>query len=187
MGLKKIKLFLMVAVIVLSPLLFNACAGSSNFNNGVKEVYYFRSLVHKVNKNIVTLSDGSVWRLNRFLITVNLAPVYVVLPRTLEQGYMFINGMSYRILGTDSPDFIMPSFYHTGYYELIGSIDTAHGIVKLFDGSEWAVNPKDSTELKQWDVNSEVVISQAKNEMINLRQDSKIRVRLLPPQIKKND
>ncbi len=187
MELKKIKFFLTVTIIALSSLLFNACAGSSNFNNGIKEVYYFRGLVHNVDKNVVTLSDGSVWRLNRFLITVNLTPVYVVLPRTLEPGYLFINGMSYRILGADSPDFIMPSFYHTGYYELIGSIDTVHGIVKLLDNSEWAVNPKDSTELKQWNANSEVVISQAKNEMINLRQDSKIRVRFLPTRIKKND
>ncbi len=147
---KKIKLLL----IQLALLFVFGCGTGSNFNNYLEEVRYSFGTIHNINKNIVTLTDGSTFKLNRFLIAVNMSPVVIILPSYTDEtfasydyGYMFVDGTRYQITNYAS---MQVNFFRYGYYEYAENIAPQKGIIKLTDGSKWLVKKDFLPELNRW-------------------------------------
>ena len=162
-----------------------SCAAPPNLvDSSMREVRYISGIIHDVNRNVVTLADGSTWRLNRFLVTTNMSNALVVLFEDRLPGFMYVNGVKYfmepQSIGIDidtHADYL--SKKNLGYLTNIKSIDMNVGTITLFGGTEWRISGYYQDVVKDWEAGSEIIISDDLNWAINLPSYSKAEIKLL--------
>ncbi len=167
------------AIIILFVLILGVgCSSSTGFNNYLEEVRYSTGTIHNIDRNYVTLADGSVFKLRRFLIAVNMSPVIIVLPSYSDEsfssydfGYMFVDGSRYEITNYSS---IQANFFRYGFYEYAEDIDYKTGIISVTDGTKWKVEPEYLAQLKEWTKGTDILVDGNNHLIFNLRKISKV-------------
>jgi len=166
--------------------LLSCAAPTKIVDNSMREIRYVSGLIHRVERNEVELSDGSKWRLNRFLVTSNLSEVLIVLFEDRLQGFMYVNGIKYFLepqaqsLGIDidtNQDYL--SRKNLGYLTIIKSIDMNVGTITLFGGTEWRISGFYQDVVKDWKEGSDIIISDDYTWAINLETYTKAEIKLL--------
>lgn len=152
-------LFLLIALFLFS------CAGSGEINRYNRNVRYFFSSIRNIDKKIVTLSDGTMWKTNRFLIAVNLSDVMVVLEESVPAGYLYINNSKYNV------SLLEGSFkINYGYLDQLTRVDTSENTFSLSNGTGWLTTAENIRMINEWQSIPEVVVSLDKTTIINPRK-----------------
>jgi len=179
-----------IILLLIIPVLFNRCGTASNFNNYLQEVRYSLGTIHNIDRNIVTLTDGSQFKLRRFLIAVNMSPVILILPSysdesfsSYDYGYMFIDGTRYEIVDFSSVQF---NFFRYGFYEYAEDINYKKGIISVTDGSKWQVLKKYFSELKLWVKGVDILLDKDNQLIFNLRKLTHVEAVKITTKKKKN-
>lgn len=173
---KKIIVFL---TFFLSVAAFITCSGPAANQSFYKNIRYYITTVRSVDNKIVTLSDGSRWKTNRFVITANLSDAMIVLEEYLDVGYLYVNNTQYSISSTTSysDDLMMTDLkYLGGYLDNVTSIDSINNRFELSNGTLWECGKTDMQKVKNWNTVPEVVISLQKELVINPREIEVVRV-----------
>ncbi|HED08708.1 MAG TPA: hypothetical protein ENI57_11370 [Ignavibacteria bacterium] len=174
-------------ILLIIPLFFivglMSCAFQSKLaDSSMREVRYINGLIHNVNRNVVELSDGSRWVLNRFLVTSNMSEVIVVLFENKLQGFMYVNGNKYFLKPQNvevdfDTDFL--SRKSLGYLTIIKSIDMNIGTITLLGGTEWRISGYYKDIVKNWQAGTDIIISDDYTWAMNLPTYTKAEVKLL--------
>jgi len=155
-GITKSILLSIIAVFFLS------CAGSGEINRYNKNIRYFFSTIRSIDRQTVTLSDGSRWKTNRLMIAVNLAEVMVVLEESIPVGFLYINNTKYDI------KLIEGAFQvNYGYLDQLTKVDTSANTFSLSNGTYWATTKDNIKMINRWQSTPEVIISLDKTTIIN--------------------
>ncbi len=164
-----------------------SCATPSKLvDSSMREIRYVSGIIHSVDRNVVTLADGSTWRLNRFLVTSNLSNVIIVLFEDRLPGFMYVNGQKYFLepqsqnIGIDidtNADYLTKK--SLGYLTIIKSIDMSIGTITLFGETEWRISGYYQNIVKDWQPGSDIIISDDFNWAIYLPTNTKAEIKLL--------
>ena len=160
-----------------------SCASKSTLiDSSMREIRYISGLIHKIDRKVVELSDGSKWRLNRFLITSNLSEVLIVLFEDRLQGFMYVNGNKYflepQTISIDFDiDFLTRKSF--GYLTIIKSIDMNIGTITLFGDTEWRISGYYQDVVKDWRAGTDIIISDDFTWAINLPTYTRAEIKLL--------
>ncbi len=165
--------------LLLTVITFTACENISKSENYYNEVYFNRGIIHSVDRDVVSLSDGSVWKVDRILTAVNMSPAMVVIRQSLDEGFMYIDGVKYRII-MQIPDIERISFYPEGSLDLLQSIEKGKSAITLFGGAKFYIRPQDIPMLESWGAGPDVIITEERNTIINPRTFESIPVVEIP-------
>jgi hypothetical protein len=173
------KIFLVITFFFIVGL--TSCASKSTLiDSSMSEVRYTSGLIHKVDRNVVELTDGSIWILKRFLVTSNMSEVLIVLYVDRLQGFMYVNGNKYFLEPKSiriGDDFI--SLKSLGYLTIIKSIDMNVGTITLFGGTEWRISGYYQDVVKDWRAGTDIIISNDNTLAINLPTFTQAEIKLL--------
>ncbi len=136
----------------------------TDYNENLREVRYFKSIIHNINRKNITLADNSQWRTNRFVIEANMTDVFFVLSSYSNFGDAFINGTKYHVSQIGYEEGFR---YSDGYLNSLKTFHEKENIIELTDGSKWQVLNKGKVNLKKWLSTAEIVISWEKDVIIN--------------------
>ncbi len=164
-------------------LLFSCKTTDPNYKQNLREVKYFQSRIHSVDRKVITLADGNKWKTNRFVITTNMTEVFFVV-NFVGFGDAYINGTKYNVSHVrDGRDYR----YFNGYSNMIKSIQAGNNIIELSDDTKWLIiNPK-GVDIEQWRSTSEVVISEDESIMINPYKIQAIEVKRIKDELQKTN
>lgn len=168
------------AVLLLGLISLAGCAGSMATGETYNQVRYTKGIIHSVDRDIVTLSDGSVWKTNRILTAVNMSPVMLVIRETLDEGFLYVDGFKYRLF-MQMPDVERISFYNIGFLDLVQNLDKKKAVITLFSNSKFYVRPEDIPKIEEWGAGPEVIISSERTFLINPRTLESVPVIEIPP------
>ncbi len=177
------KIFFVVSLLFIVGLM--SCASQSTLiDSSMRRVTYITGLIHNVDRNVVTLSDGSVWILNRFLVTSNMSEVLIVLYDDNLQGFMYVNGNKFYLKPRKRTDDIYTntgslSRRTRGYLSIIKNIDMNVGTITLFGDTEWRISGYYQDVVKNWRAGTDVIITYDLSWAINLPTFTKAEVKLL--------
>lgn len=182
---KKQNLLFIISIVFVMGLM--SCATQNKIiDSSMRQVKYISGIIHSVDRNVVELSDGSKWRLNRFLVTSNMSEVLIVLYEDRLQGFMYVNGIKYFLepqaqsLSIDidtNVDYLTKK--NSGYLTIIKSIDMNIGTITLFGGTEWRISGYYQNVVKDWREGSDIIISDDYTWAINLETYTKAEIKLL--------
>ncbi len=173
---KKVHLF----ILFITLLILYGCANLYQTSGYYNEVRFTRGIIHSVDRNIVSLSDGSVWKVDRIITAVNMSPVMLVVRETLDEGFLYVDGIKYRLI-LSIPDIERISFYSLGYLDLIQKLEKKKSAITLFQGSKFYVRPQDIPVIESWGAGPEVIINADRNYLINPRTMRGIPIIEIPP------
>lgn len=156
------------------------CSGLFVTSGYYNEVRFTRGIIHSVNRDIVTLSDGTVWKTDRILTTVNMSPVFLVIRETLDEGFLYVDGFKYR-LNMAIPDIERIQVYSFGYLDLIKELEKNKAAITLFQGEKFYVRPQDIPEIESWGAGPEIILNEDRNFIINPRTMTGVPVIEIPP------
>jgi len=149
---------------IIAAFLFS-CSGSGEINRYNRNVRYFFNTIRNIDKRIVTLSDGSIWKANRYLVAVNLSEVMIVLEESVPSGYLYINNSKYDI------SLVSGAFkVNYGYLDQLTKVDTSENTFFLSNGTHWLTTKKNIAMINKWQSTPEVIISLDKTTIISPRK-----------------
>ncbi len=177
------KIFLVISLFFIVSLI--SCASQSTLiDSSMRRITYINGLIHNIDRKVVTLSDGSIWILNRFLVTSNMSEVLIVLYEDSLQGFMYVNGNKYflkpkRINDNFDTNTGILSRRTRGYLTIIKSIDMNVGTITLFGDTEWRISGYYQDVVKNWRAGTDIMISNDNTWAINLPTYTQAEIKLL--------
>jgi len=168
------KLFL----IILSFLILQSISQAQNASFITKEIKYIISRVSSVNKSIMTLQDGTIWEVNRFLLMASPnSDVIVVFNELGYSGIAYIDGteMNAAFLGTTYNDNEVIK-YNWGSINYITEIDSSGILITFEDSTVWMVHPEQRESVTTWEPVEKIVLDRSEQFIINLRMSELITV-----------
>lgn len=169
---KKIFLF------TLSSLLFlvSCKTTDSHYKFRTKEVHYFKTTIHNIDRKIITLGNGAIFETDRLIIAVNMSDAFIVLNR-LGKGDAYINGTRY---GVSSSRAAYDMFrYNIGYSNILKTTHAANNIIELSDGTWWQIIQKGDVDIEAWLSTNLVILSKDETTIINPYRIEAIKVKKL--------
>ena len=164
------------SLIGLCILFFVSCSSVGlNYNESFREVRYFKRSIQEIYRKTVTLSDGTKWRSDRFIVTTNMSDAFFVLD-DLGYGHAYINGTKYNIEVYDRS-------YTDGYRYSIGYLNdilnASDDVMELSDGSCWLLLSLDEIRFEEWAISSEAIINYDENTLINPRNAEIVKAKII--------
>ncbi|MEE9431954.1 MAG: hypothetical protein V3V16_12980 [Melioribacteraceae bacterium] len=173
----------LIYFIIISFLILSCKTTDSNYKQNLREVKYFQSIIHNIDRKIITLADGNRWKTNRFVISVNMTEVFFIV-NFVGFGDAYINGAKYSVSHVnDGSDYR----YFNGYSNMIKSIQAGNNIIELSDDSKWLIVDPRGVDIEQWRSTSEVVKSEDENIMINPYKIQAIEVKRIRDELQTNN
>ena len=150
-----------------------SCSTSNSYKTEINYVQYFKSMIQTIDRNYIFLANGTEWKTDRFVIAVNLTDIFLVMTN-YGFNYAFINGTKYNISPIN--DGIEHLQYHRGYLHRLSKLNTESNEIKLLDGSIWKVIEKGDVNIGNWSSDSEMIVDESDNIIINPRRIEAVRV-----------
>ncbi len=172
-----------IYLVTISFLLLSCKTADPNYKQNLREVKYFQSRIHNIERNIVTLSDGTKWKTNRFVVSVNMTEVFFVV-NFLGYGDAYINGTKYSVSHKDGPEGFR---YFTGYLNSLKTIDINNRIIELSDKTKWLIIDTGGIDIKQLVSASDLIISEDESIMINPYKIKAIKVKKISNELQKEN
>ncbi|MBN1301204.1 MAG: hypothetical protein JW995_08290 [Melioribacteraceae bacterium] len=132
---------------------------NTNFN----EVRYFTATILNIERNKITLSNGTEWNTDRLFIGVNLSEIIVVLDEIIDEGYFYFKDSKIGIRRVSEVFF----GYSTGYLHNIKTLHNQGAVMELIDGSLWFVPLQNREMVNSWLTRTEVIITEDQKRIIN--------------------
>lgn len=158
---------------VFISIVISCSSTDTTYKQNIREIKYFQSTIHNIDRNIITLVDGTKWKTYRFVIAVNMTEVFIVV-NFLGNGSAYINGTKYSISHIGGGEGFR---YFYGYLNTLRSIDKNNNVIFLSDGTQWQIMNSGDIDISKWLLAPDVIISENENYLINPYKIELIRVK----------
>ncbi len=132
-------------------------------NQNFRQVRYFATSIREIERNKITFANGTLWKTDRLFIGVNMSPVFVVLDETRNRGWMYFRETKIGITQITA-DFFK---YEDGNTNFLKSFQNDGAVIELADGSLWIVPVSQREMISTWFLNTEIIVNDEGNVLIN--------------------
>ena len=113
------------------------------------DVRYLNGHLKETHNNYITLSNGLTFKADKYISTIGLTPVYVILKKDRPEGYFYFKGekvtgtlMKGKVRLATNADLV---FYNKGKTVEVAGLNVQAGSVKLTNGTEWYTADEEET------------------------------------------
>lgn len=151
-------------IILFSVNLFYSCSALEEaMNQNYREVRYFVTAIRDIERHKITFTNGTSWKTDRLFVGVNMSEVFVMLDEVRNRGWMYYRETKIGITQMFG-DFFQ---YEEGSTNFIKSFQNDGAVLELADGSLWIIPVSQRELVKDWLLNTEIIVSKDKQFIIN--------------------
>ena len=170
-------------ILLLMLVLITSCGSLQEaFNQNFRRVRFFVTSISNIERNKISFTNGTSWKTDRLFIGVNMSEVFVMLDETINRGWMYFKETQIGITQLE-PDFFQ---YKEGSINFVKSFQNEGAVIELSDGSLWVVPVSQRELVSKWLVNTEIIVSDDNNYIINPEKMEFISTVRLETEIPKN-